>query len=596
MQRFVSLKTKILILCLILITIPFLITGTITYLEYVERLSRKSIQFSDDLTNQFIVNLERYLKGIESLSLAPLYDYEIIDILKDHRSVGKSSSERDEYTFPELDKVSRFMSSLRFDRDEARTIRLYAMDGMVFQYSEYYMTDEWSSEETEWMRKAGAADGKFVIFPPDRMYYDWTDEQKLISLSRLLREPFTFKPIGYIRIDMTVDQFEKALFPPSVSSDHRLVIYNHDSQLIYPSSLDDKVILSKGKLLEFDGQEYFVSARLSEKTGLSLYSLVPYGKLKQEAQILTGLTILISILSLAGAYIMALVFSNRLIRPLNYLSEKMDNVRQGDFSTRARIMVNDETGKLAEGFNMMTGEINRLINEVYSITLKEQEAEIMLLQSQLNPHFLYNTLETINMMAVKKKQLDISDTVSSLGRLLRYTIRGTGWMVSLGEEVEFIENYMAIQNIRLKSRFKVIMDIGKELFSLEVPKLILQPFVENVIEHGLTDSETVLKISGIMVNEKLVLNFTDNGTGIASERRKELEEFFEQGPEFSFGHARAGGLRRGIGLQNINQRLKLLYGEEYGIVIGEVSGTVGDTGALFTVTLPAGGRKEEVPK
>jgi len=590
-KRFVSLRTKILILCLSLITIPFGMIAMMTYGEYMSRLSEKSRLFSRDLTDQFIVNLERYLDGINDLTLEPLYDEEVVDILSAHADRFREFPELSDYSSRDFEKLSRFVSSVRFSRDEIRSFRMYAPDHRVFSYSDYYQAEQWQDEELSWMNQVTAKNGRYMILPPRRMYYNKTDDKALISLARALREPFSFKIIGYVKVDMTVDQFTRVLFPNPSQTGHKLIIYNENSELIYPEVLDDKVFYPKGNLIIAYGQEYFATSSEFEKGGLTLFSLIPYGILKHEAQILTRLTIFVSVLTLIAAYIMAVLLSSHMIKPLNSLMQKMEDLRKGDFDSRAVVRVNDEIGRLSDGFNQMSSEIKRLIDEVYSITVKEQEAEIMLLQSQLNPHFLYNTLEVINMMAISNHQLSISDSISALGRMMRYTIQGQERLVPLLSEVEFLDNYLILQSRRLGERLKVSLDISEETLSVLVPRLILQPFVENTIEYGLNDDQTIIEISSTLekqeiageVREILRIIISDNGPGISDEKRGQLLSHLDADILTSVGSVQKGAIRRGVGLQNINQRIKLLYGSESGILIPEAKeGTV----FLLTFHLP----------
>lgn len=161
----------------------------------------------------------------------------------------------------------------------------------------------------------------------------------------------------------------------------------------------------------------------------------------------------------------------------------------------------------------MMDEINRLFHEVLVTRLREKEAELSALQSQINPHFIYNTLESINMMAVQRRHDEVSDMVSALGKLLRYTIDKAGRLVSLGEEIAFVDSYVRIQQIRFGGKLTVHNEIEEEVLHLRIPKLTIQPLVENAIEHGIAEREEgTIWVSALRFDNELLITVRDDGT------------------------------------------------------------------------------------
>ena len=193
----------------------------------------------------------------------------------------------------------------------------------------------------------------------------------------------------------------------------------------------------------------------------------------------------------------------------------MNLVRHGKLRQTVQVASRDELGHLSQEFNLMTEEINRLVNEVYLLSIKEKEAQLSALQSQINPHFIYNTLESINMMAIQANDYAVSDTVHALGRLLRYTVDKYDRLVPLSEELDFIQAYMMIQNVRFGSRLRLILEVDGEVDQVKVPKLLLQPLVENAIEHGFNNmaEEGRIWVSVVRFEEDLLLTVRDNGRG-----------------------------------------------------------------------------------
>ena len=247
-------------------------------------------------------------------------------------------------------------------------------------------------------------------------------------------------------------------------------------------------------------------------------------------------------------------------------------------------MTHDEIGQLAQGFNSMVGEIDRLVKEVYETRLREREAELSALQSQINPHFLYNTLESINMMALKHDHYEISDVVASLGKLLRYTVDMRENLVYLKEEIRFIEAYLRIQSLRYGDRLAFKLEIDPALEFYLIPKLILQPLVENAIEHGVGQSAGTVLISAIGRENSLILIVADSGAGMAVEARSKVKEQIYAVSEITTVRVKTnfGEKKKGFALRNVHQRIRLMYGEPYGLFINEES----TTGNSFVIKLP----------
>ena len=573
-RRFISLRAKLILLCVLSIALPFAVVGSYTYAEYSARVEARSRMDSERLLRQIAIGAERYLKTIDDLSLAPLYDGELIALLKRRALSGRATA--GPYATAELTTILRFFTALRFDRNEVRGVTLNLMDGSRFANTDYFAQDGWIVEATPWIARSRAAKGAARILGA-------SGDDGLFSLVRQLREPFTHAELGFIKVDFSAVNLERAIFPTLAEQrDYILIIYNAQEELIYPRSLSPMAFMGRRNLIEFEGTDYIASAYRSEPSGLSFYGLVPYAEVSRDAQTLTSASVLIAAVSLVLACILAVLMADRIVSPLRRLAERMASVRDGRFDTRAEATTHDEVGELAEDFNVMAAEIQRLINEVYRVNLKEQEAEILLLQSQINPHFLYNTLETISMMAVERDRLDISDTVTKLGKMFRYSSAGTANRVPLVSELAFAENYMAIQALRLGNRIAFEVAVPEGFYRCLVPKLSIQPFVENVIDHGLEERPVRIRVTARQEGGDLVVSIRDDGKGLTASSAAALETRIRSPDEENAAPAPFGSIRRGVALRNIHHRIALLHGPLYGVsAFAEKGG-----GALFELRVP----------
>jgi two-component system, sensor histidine kinase YesM len=277
-------------------------------------------------------------------------------------------------------------------------------------------------------------------------------------------------------------------------------------------------------------------------------------------------SLLVCLGSIAVAIFFIIIFSNTLTKKLKILVTTMSKVRDGNLDMSISSEDRDEIGDLSRSFNSMLKRINTLINTVYiqdlevkDLQIRRKEAELQALQSQINPHFLFNTVESIRMNVLKNGDHETSDILQSFGRLLRKSIEWKSHFVSLASEMELVENYVRIQKFRYRSRFDYKINISPELSKIVIPKFIIQPIVENAIYHGLEMKKRggQLIIYACKSSDNIKVIVKDNGMGITGAKLKDLNELITS--------KESNEASSSIGLRNVNQRIKLLYGNNYGL-------------------------------
>ena len=581
---FLPLQAKFIIWSFLLIIIPFLISGIVTYSKYSASVEENARTYASQIIGQINVNLDRYIKEMERLTLTPFFDNKVLSILKNHDG---SPNKATFSTSDEVLKMNLFLSSLSFDRTELRGVFIFANDGLLYNTLDSTAGNRWESQTETWMAQVRQAEGGLVLVPPHfSRYYNLSKPELVFAISRLIRDPDdNNKALGFVKVDLTPTGLTKILSSVNFSTNAKLYISDRDGHQIYPELAQTSTLPTpQGELVTLNGGDYLVASQQSSYTGLRVIGLVPVQDLRQDANDLTRFTLIISLLALIVACLLAVFLSNRLVNPIRHLQGKMKRVQQGGFEERASVMTHDEIGQLAQGFNSMVGEIDRLVKEVYETRLREREAELSALQSQINPHFLYNTLESINMMALKHDHYEISDVVASLGKLLRYTVDMRENLVYLKEEIRFIEAYLRIQSLRYGDRLAFKLEIDPALEFCLIPKLILQPLVENAIEHGVGQSAGTVLISAIGRENSLILIVADSGAGMAVEARSKVKEQIYAVSEITTVRVKTnfGEKKKGFALRNVHQRIRLMYGEPYGLFINEES----EEGNTFVIKLP----------
>ena len=252
-----------------------------------------------------------------------------------------------------------------------------------------------------------------------------------------------------------------------------------------------------------------------------------------------------------------------LLREFYSILKSMRQVGHGDLDTRTEVSGNNEMGELASQLNKMLDRIQELMRENIGREVMAKDSEIRALQNQINAHFIYNVLESIKMMAEIDEEYEISDSITALGRLLRYSMRWVSANVSVAEELEYIKNYIALINLRYDFTVTLSINVPENLMGQQIPKMSLQPIVENAILHGIDPLgvDSTIYIKGTTDGKDVIIEITDTGQGMTDEEYDKLiRRVNGEGEE-------TGEKGNGIGLRNVQNRIKMTFGEEYGMSI-----------------------------
>jgi two-component system sensor histidine kinase YesM len=281
--------------------------------------------------------------------------------------------------------------------------------------------------------------------------------------------------------------------------------------------------------------------------------------------------------------LLSLFIAQRISRPIRQLRNSMRQVEQGNFSIRADIQSTNEIGELGRDFNIMVAEISKLLKNITEQQELKRKSELKALQMQINPHFLYNTLDSIIWMAEGGKQQEVIAMSSALARLFRLSISKGKEIIDIGSEVEHVRNYLTIQKIRYKDKLDYRIEVPDELKSYKTVKIILQPLVENAIYHGIKNKEGpgLILIGGRKTQSGIELFVQDDGVGMNEETLSLLQERLKgnkavQPTDSSLLHS-------GLGVHNVDERIKLYFGHDYGLVYESAE----DVGTTVRIHLPA---------
>jgi len=332
-----------------------------------------------------------------------------------------------------------------------------------------------------------------------------------------------------------------------------------------------------------DGSERFVVFHTSAATGFKYVAFVPKEDWTREINRLRNDIVLAALVMVAAAMLLAYFFMKSIYKPMFRLLKAMkQTVGKTDFDYQIEERRKDEFGVVFAGFNAMVRNIQQLVKNLYQEKLLKQEFELKLMQSQMNPHFLYNTLNSIYSVAKLHGVREVTEMAYALSHFFRHSLKGGDW-ISVREMLEHIEYYLKIQSIRYRDKFDWTIDVEDELMDLPILKLLLQPLVENAIIHGIEmkEGKGTIAIHGYRLDSAVVFAVSDDGLGMDEDRLQMIREQLGAGVQSSELFA----------LSNVNMRIKHYYGEEYGLEIFSERGK----GTTIQVVLPPDfGRNEHV--
>ncbi|MGF7048289.1 two-component system sensor histidine kinase YesM [Paenibacillus sp. DS2015] len=314
----------------------------------------------------------------------------------------------------------------------------------------------------------------------------------------------------------------------------------------------------------------------SSLNGLKIVSVFSTKSITKESQRVSWIGLILITVFLGIALILVYVVSKLISKRLLHLSKQLNKVSRGDFSANSHIDGNDEIGQLSRQFNHMVASINELMDQVYEsneqnnkLEIAQKEIKLKMMASQINPHFLFNALESIRMKAHIKGEKEIANIVRLLGKLMRKNLEIGGGRTTLKEEMEIVRSYLEIQKFRYEDRLNFDLVMDPMSMSVNILPLVIQPLVENAIIHGLENREEsngLLIVRSLVIEDELYIDVIDNGMGMSLERQEEVRASLDAGE--------SEGAR--IGLRNVHQRLRLYYGDNYGLTINSIVG-VGTT-------------------
>lgn len=497
-------------------------------------------------------------------------------------------NEANAYDIDNVQYMNVFFEGVTSADSDIVDVILVATNGVMFSKTTNYREEirpSYKFMEDSTIVSLMESDSNMVITYTNPSVYARIEREPVVSFIGKIYDSSIYPKkelVGIYVMNVLISKIEKNIKVEDTSNKGELFLVNETDKILYSTNIS----YLDGKM-DYDGlienDKVYYKESLIGTTSLRAVYILSNEILFQEIYDMRDSAIFISFFALFVTLIGNRIIYRIFKKQLNVLIESMDQVKQGNFKLRLPVKSKDEIGILSESFNDMCEKINNYIAQVYKAEIQRKNAQINALQTQINPHFLYNTLESIKAKALDENDVITPEMIRLLGNLFRWSIKTNEKIVILEEELEYVKSYLQLQSYRFNQSLDIAIDIPDEYLDYAIPKLCMQPIVENTIKHALIDYEKQ-GIVGICAKVKpdhnLEITIYDNGKGMEDDDlykvRRKLEESSEQD---SF---------ESIGIQNVHQRLHLLFGEPYGLKIESKQ----NQGTAVKIIIPAMMKKE----
>ncbi len=439
---------------------------------------------------------------------------------------------------------------------------------MVCDKGNYTSSNYFDSDmliEKSWYKEALIEEKNTVTTIPHNADYQsiYGGGPVVISVVKKVISPKDAKTIiGVIMLDIDYSTLVNELKSSEFDDKNLILLRNEDNGMIANSySLDfSKAEEYRGKM-ELTKKSISTYKYETKKYGWKVEVIVSKASLYSKFGSVLNTFVLIVIITVVFSIVLSYILAKKITKPINQLVLRMQDLSKGDFNARVDEVENRDIQVLSDGFNKMSYHIKQLMDNLRKKDYESANARFLALQAQINPHFLYNTLETIRSIAIRNQVESIADMAKSMADIFRYSVDSTKEEVILKDELKHVKNYINIQKIRYKERLNVEFNIDESLLNYKIIKLVIQPLVENAIYHGIDMKKDAGKlcIECSKFEDKILISVSDNGIGIKKQELEDIRKNLENDIDRK--------INKSIGLINVNSRLKLYYGKNCSLSI-----------------------------
>lgn len=579
-----GIRKKLMIFLLLATVLPFGASIILTYFQTIHNINKESVIYNTELMKKGKEELATYLEDIALLSTL-LYRYTpFMNVLT--QGVGENNKEH-------MEEVRRVLAYVYNSRSEMEQMHLYINKGRD-SFTNYHSLISGRGKNENiyfhpYYRRLEESETNYSLIEPPHTIYSYnglsiipnSEKTTVLSFHNKIRNVPSNDILGFMSIDINLSKIEgivnrlyKDTENLSIINDNGTIIYSSDKNAIGKKSQDrwfyeiqnnPQQNKLKWDKKDFSGVIFYENIAVQDNR-LYMVKTIPYASLYRSAKETAFMNTIIALVALIVVLIITMIISFKMTAPIKILIENMKKVEEGIFEADFEIAGNDEIGMLGRRFKSMVLQINRLIDKEYKLQIENKSAQLKVLQSQINPHFLYNSFQSIGTLALKMKAIPVYSLLTSLSEMMRYSMDMRDEMVPFAREVNHTQSYLKLQQQRFEEVLEITIDISPNTEAIFVPKMILQPIVENCFKHGFSDMENArISICSYRKKDQLIFIVQDNGRGIDKGKLEDIRRGLYRRETIKEGKE-----RESIGLKNIYDRLQLYFGEEATLIMDSV--------------------------
>ncbi len=397
-----------------------------------------------------------------------------------------------------------------------------------------------------------------------------TSGQHFISSGMRIEDKASNNDLGVILVDIDLYEIEKVLIDSFgdlgqvllIDEKNRIIansenLFAPDSQIVNSAitklSENPEIVNLKSSI-----KNNLVLSKKLDHADWRLLAIIPSSLLLKDSIISVTILVVLLLIISSFTFIISKIITSTITIPINNMISLMKEVESGNLNVKTEVNYDDEIGRLSDSFNTMTNKVKTLMDKNVEEQVKLRKSELKALQSQINPHFLYNTLDSVVWLARMKQHEDIIKIISAITRLFRISLSRGNDIISIDEEISHVTNYLLIQKFRYRTQFNYSIDIPESITNYKTLKLIIQPLVENAIYHGikLKREGGTISIVGFELEHDIIIKVIDTGAGMTVDRLNAIHEYLESGESNNITM---------YGIKNVNERIEIFFGKSYGL-------------------------------
>lgn len=551
----------------------------INFIYYKNDKNNTTLSTVSQMNSQTISEIDSNLQNMIDVTKMPIFYYNSLQsyLSNDYKKNTTIPSNNNSDYNNTYNPINSMIDNIFFLKESLHSVFIFNFDGRnYYKLRSSSLYTPFDPTNKPWYSKTISNFGSPVIIPTyvlSNVSDVKGNKSYIYGVSRAIIDIDNSKMVGIVLVNENVETLQDILKKSIIYKKQRIILTSSKGYIVCDTKSPEitknltkdqyNTLMSSSKNnskhLKLDGMDCLVTSSSSNLSDWKIINIIPINELNENINLMKYRTYFLTFTFTSIAIILIIIIANQIVNPLKRLSNAMKVIENGHFDVNINVTTKDEIGDLSKAFNSMTKKIKNLIKEVYTNKLTQKDLELKMLQNQINPHFIYNTLESIHMMAEINDDSETAKMAIYLGKIMRYGLSESTKMVTVADEINNLKAYIMLQESRYDNIEKIDINIDSNLFTAQIMKLVFQPIIENALYHGLDSRESggIIKVIGHKVDNNMEFYITDNGAGMDSDHLYSLNGYINN----------LNDNFKSIGLKNVNQRIKLHYGNNYGIKI-----------------------------